>query len=315
MKTVRLGRTGAPVSELCFGTMSFGGDADEATCGAIYTRCRDAGIDFFDCADAYAGGKSEEILGRLIKGHRDEVFITSKCGMGQWKGAARRDVRRSCEASLRRLDVERIDLYFVHRWDAGTPVDETLRALEDLRRDGKVAHLGCSNFAAWQIAKANGVAAKEGLAPFEVLQPMYNLIKRQSEVEILPLAASEDLGVISYGPAAGGLLTNKYAKGGEGRFSVNEEYQKRYDDPWFHETAVAFADLAAEVGEDPMTLAVAWVRANPAISCPIIGARSVEQLQPSLKAAGYSISDEVMGRMMALSRTPPPATDRLEEQR
>ncbi|MEO1611923.1 MAG: aldo/keto reductase, partial [Pseudomonadota bacterium] len=109
MKTVRLGRTGAPVSELCFGTMSFGGDADEATSGAIYAKCRDSGIDFFDCADVYAGGASEEILGRLIKGHRDEVFITSKCGMGEWKGAARRDVRRSCEASLKRLGVERID--------------------------------------------------------------------------------------------------------------------------------------------------------------------------------------------------------------
>ena len=312
MKTVRLGRTGAPVSELCFGTMSFGGDADEATSGAIYAKCRDAGIDFFDCADVYAGGKSEEILGRLIKGHRDEVFITSKCGMGQWKGAARRDIRRSCEASLKRLGVERIDLYFTHRWDPATPIEETLRALEDLRREGKIAHLGCSNYAAWQIAKANGIAAREGWAGFEVIQPMYNLIKRQSEVEILPLAASEDLAVISYGPGAGGLLTGKYAKGAEGRFSVNAEYQKRYDDPYFHNAAVAYSEFAASKGVHPMTLAVAWVARNPAITCPIIGARSVEQLEASLAAADFEMDDALFEEMTAFSRTPPPATDRLE---
>ncbi|MEO0361826.1 MAG: aldo/keto reductase, partial [Pseudomonadota bacterium] len=204
MKQVRLGRTGAEVSELCFGTMSFGGDADEAASAAIYAACRDAGIDFFDCADVYAGGVSEEILGRLVKGHRDEVFITSKCAMGRHKGTSRRAVRLSCEASLRRLAVERIDLYFVHRFDPATPLEETMRALEDLRASGKVAYLGCSNYAAWQIAKANGIAAREGWAGFDVIQPMYNLIKRQSEVEILPLAAAEDLAVISYGPGAGG---------------------------------------------------------------------------------------------------------------
>lgn len=315
MDKVRLGRTGVPVSELCFGTMTFGNGADETESAEIYGACRDAGIDFFDCADVYAGGESERILGRLIKDHRDEVFITSKCGMGAIKGATRRGIRASCEASLRRLGVERIDLYFVHRWDAATPLEETLRALEDLRAAGMIAYLGCSNYAAWQIAMANGIAAKEGLAPFEVLQPMYNLIKRQVEVEILPLARQMDLAVMSYGPAAGGLLTNKYAGGGAGRFSVNTEYQKRYDDPWFHETAAAFAALALEEGVDPMTLAVAWVMANPDVTCPLIGARSVAQLGPSLAAASYEMPAEVMDLLMAMSRTPPPATDRLEEQR
>ncbi len=315
MKTVRLGRTGINVSELCFGTMTFGNGADAAESAALYAACRDAGVTFFDCADVYAGGESEKILGRLIKGHRDEVIITSKCGMGEIKGATRRGIRLSCEASLARLDVERIDLYFIHRWDPETPIEETMRALEDLRASGKVAHLGVSNFAAWQIALANGIAAREGLAPFEVIQPMYNLIKRQAEVEILPMAAHSDMGVISYGPAAGGLLTNKYAGGGEGRFSVNTEYQKRYDDPWFHDTAAAFAGLAGDLGVDPMTLSVGWVMTNPAITCPIIGARSVKQLKPSLAAAEYALSDEALGKLTALSRTPPPATDRLEVQR
>ncbi|MEM7523662.1 MAG: aldo/keto reductase [Pseudomonadota bacterium] len=315
METVRLGRTGARVSELCFGTMSFGGDADEATSGAIYAACRDAGIDFFDCADVYAGGASEEILGRLIKGHRDEVYITSKCAMGRHKGASRRAIRLSCEASLKRLGVERIDLFFMHRWDATAPLEETMRALEDLRAAGMVGSLGCSNYAAWQIATANGISAREGWAGFDVIQPMYNLIKRQSEVEILPLAEAEDLGVISYGPAAGGLLTGKYRTGGEGRFSVNAEYQKRYDDDWFHDVAAAFAAFAAERKLDPMTLAVAWAKAHPAITCPIIGARSVEQLTASLAAAAFAMDEGLHAEVAALSRTPPPATDRLEEQR
>lgn len=315
MKRVRLGRTGATVSEFCFGAMSFGHEADEAEAGRLFAACRDAGIDFFDCADVYAGGLSEEILGRLIAGRRDEVFITSKVGFGAWKGASRRAVRNACEDSLRRLGTDRIDLYFIHCWDDATPVEETLRALEDLRRDGKIGYLGCSNFAAWQIAKANGIAAREGLAPFEVIQPMYNLIKRQAEVEILPMAAAEDLAVISYGPGAGGYLTGKYAKGGAGRFDANEMYRKRYDDPYFAEVAGTFTALAAAEGVHPMTLAVAWVRRNPAVTCPIIGARSVEQLGASLAAADFEMSDDLHARVTALSRTPPPATDRLEEQR
>lgn len=316
MDNVRFGRTGIQVSELCFGTMTFGNGADDATSAALYSTCRDAGVTFFDCADVYAGGESERIFGQLIKGHRDEVVITSKCGAGVFSGGTRRGIQLSCEASLRRMDTDRIDIFLMHRWDDNTPVEETLRALEDLRTSGKIAHLGCSNYAAWQIAKANGIAAHNGWAPFEVIQPMYNLIKRQVEVEILPLARSEDLAVMSYGPAAGGLLTNKYAGGGgEGRFAVNAEYRKRYDDPWFHETAAAFAALAQDCGVDPMTLAVAWVRANPDITCPMIGARSLAQLAPSLAAADYEMPPEIFDKMTALSRTPPPATDRLEEQR
>ncbi len=318
MKKVRLGRTGARVSRFCFGTMTFGAEADEAESGRIYAACRDAGIDFFDCADVYAGGRSEEILGRLIRGHRDEVFITSKCFMGRHKGASRRAIRLSCEASLKRLGVERIDLFFMHRFDAEVPLVETLRALEDLRAEGKIAHVGVSNYAAWQIATALGIAAREGFAPIEVIQPMYNLIKRQAEVEILPLALAEDLGVMTYGPGAGGLLTGKYA--GDfakepGRFSVNAEYQKRYDEPWFHEVAAAFSAFAAKRGAHPMTLAIAWAAAHPAISCPIIGARNVGQLKASLAADAFEMTPELRAEISILSRTPPPATDRLEEQR
>ena len=194
-----LGRTGVQVSRLCFGTMSFGGDADEATSAAMFRRCRDAGINFFDCADVYQAGRSEEILGRAMAGERDELVITTKVHfpMGpdvNQRGLSRRHIMQAVAGSLRRLATDRIDLYFVHGFDALTPIDETLRALDDLVQQGKVLYLGVSNWAAWQIAKALGISARHDLARFECIQPMYSLVKRQAEVEILPLALSEQDG-------------------------------------------------------------------------------------------------------------------------
>ena len=214
-----LGRTGVQVSRLCFGTMSFGGDADEATSAAMFRRCRDAGINFFDCADVYQAGRSEEILGRVMAGERDELVITTKVHfpMGpdvNQRGLSRRHIMQAVAGSLRRLATDRIDLYFVHGFDARTPIDETLRALDDLVHQGKVLYLGVSNWAAWQIAKALGISALHDLARFECIQPMYSLVKRQAEVEILPLALSEQVGVISYSPLGSGLLSGKYGPGG-----------------------------------------------------------------------------------------------------
>ena len=210
-----LGKTGVRVSALCFGVMSFGGDADEATSAAMFERCREAGINFFDCANVYAGGRSEEILGKLIASCRDEVVITSKVYGATGpdinaRGASRRNIRSAVEASLRRLNTDYLDVYFLHHFDQDTPIEATLRALDDLVRDGKILYPAASNFAAWQVAKALGVAAKEGWARFECIQPMYNLVKRQAEVELLPMAQSEQLGVITYSPLGGGLLTGKY---------------------------------------------------------------------------------------------------------
>jgi aryl-alcohol dehydrogenase-like predicted oxidoreductase len=195
-----LGKTGVKVSTIAYGTMSFGGDADEAGSKALFGACRDAGVNHFDCADMYAGGRSEEILGRLIKDCREEVIITSKTYFATSKdvnamGASRRHILYAVEASLRRLQTDRIDIYYIHRFDDRTALEETLRALDDLVRQGKVVYLGASNFAAWQVAKALGISAKEGLAPFACIQPMYNLVKRQAESEILPMAQSEELGV------------------------------------------------------------------------------------------------------------------------
>lgn len=322
MKFNQLGQTGVQVSQLCFGTMSFGGDADEATSAAMYKRCREMGINFFDCADAYSKGKAETILGQLIQSERDELVITSKCFMSMRDdinatGGNRRHILNAVEASLQRLGTDRLDVLFMHRWDRVVPLEETLRALEKLVADGKVLYLGASNYSAWQVMKGLGISAKNGWPRFDVIQPMYSLVKRQAEAEILPLAQSENLGVITYSTVGGGLLSGKYGPGTRpevGRIVSNAEYKKRYGEEWVFEVAEAFTAFAQERGVHPVSLAVAWAGAHQAVTCPIIGARNVEQLEPSLRAVDIDMTDELRAEIAALSRTPPPATDRLEEQ-
>lgn len=317
-----LGRTGVQVSSLCFGTMSFGGDADTATSAAMYARCRDVGINFFDTANVYTGGQSETILGRLIAPHRDDIVLTSKVNFPvgddvNARGTSRRHIMLAVEASLKRLGTDRLDVYFLHAFDARTPMEESLRALDDLVTAGKILYPAVSNWAAWQIAKALGIAAHEHLARFECLQPMYNLVKRQAEVEILPLALSEQIGVISYSPLGGGLLSGKYRKNQrpeQGRLTDNTMYQARYGDPLNYEVAEHFTAYAEAHKTHPATLAVAWVMSHPAITAPIIGARSVEQLAPSLAAADLAMTSAQRAEISAFSPTPPPATDRAEEQ-
>ncbi|MDH3668072.1 MAG: aldo/keto reductase [Paracoccaceae bacterium] len=316
-----LGRTGLKVSRLCFGTMSFGGDADEAASAAMYAAGRERGINFFDCANAYSKGRAEEVLGRLMAHERDELIVTTKCfnPMGpdvNATGANRRHIARAVEASLRRLGTDRIDVLFMHRWDDTVPLEETMRALEDLVRAGKVLYLGASNYAAWQIAKGLGIAEHRGWARLDVIQPMYSLVKRQAESEILPLARAEGLGVITYSPVGGGLLSGKYgpdARPGAGRIVTNPEYTARYGEDWVLETAGRFTALARERGHHPVTLAVAWAARHPDVTCPIIGARNAEQLAPSLAALDIDMTPELRAEISALSRAPPPATDRLEE--
>ena len=313
-----LGRTGVTVSRLCFGTMCFGGDADEAESKRLYAACREAGISFFDCANVYAKGRSEEILGRLCAHERDQLVLTTKLGFGEQtndKGLSRRHIAQSIEASLKRLGTDRIDLLFVHRFDPETPIEESLRGLEDVVRGGKALYLGVSNWAAWQVAKALGVAAQQGWTRFDVLQPMYNLVKRQAEVELLPLAEAEGLAVTPYSPVGGGLLSGKYRQGeAQGRIRQMDMYAKRYAPEWMFQTAARFAEFAESLGWHPVSLAVAWVASHPAITAPIVGARSVEQLQPALKALDLPMTPELRAEVARLSPAPPPATDRLEEQ-
>ncbi len=321
MKQVAFGTTGIWVSQLCYGTMSFGGDADEAEAGRLYRACRDAGINFFDTANVYQRGVSEEILGRLIKGEREQLVISSK-GFGAMsddvndKGANRRNIAQAVEASLKRLGTDRLDVYFMHMWDPNTPLEETLRGLEKLVADGKVLYLGASNYAAWQIAKALGISDKRGWPRFEVLQPMYNLVKRQAESEILPLALSEGLAVMPYSPLGGGLLTGKYAGGAKpesARHVALDMYAKRYGNDWMHDVAGDFTAFCAARELNPVSTAVAWAGAHPGVTCPIIGARNVEQLKPSLAAADVEMAEELRREISALSREPAIATDRSEE--
>ncbi len=321
MEYCMLGRTGVKVSRLCFGTMSFGGIADEKTSAVMFHRCREVGINFFDCANVYNAGRSEEILGKLIADCRDEVVLTSKVGfsMGEnvnAKGLSRRHIAQAVESSLKRLQTDRIDLYFVHAFDPDTPIEETLRALDDLIHQGKILYTGASNWAAWQIATALGISAREGLARFVCIQPMYNLTKRQAEVEIFPLAQAEGLGVITYSPLGGGLLTGKYgltARPDEGRLVENEMYRTRYGDPINFEIAERSAAHAKDRGLHPATLAVAWVMSHPAVTAPIIGARDVDQLEASLAAIDVDMTPDWRDEISGLSVEPPSATDRSEE--
>jgi aryl-alcohol dehydrogenase-like predicted oxidoreductase len=301
--------------------MSFERDADEETSAAMFHRCREAGINFFDCANVYSAGRAEEILGKLIADCRDELVITTKVGSPMGDGAnesglSRRHVTMAVEDSLRRLGTDRIDVYFFHKFDPDTPIEESLRAVDDLVRQGKILYPAVSNWAAWQVAKALGVSAREGLARFECIQPMYNLAKRQAEVEILPLAQAEQLGVTPYSPLGGGLLTGKYGKERRpesGRLVENQMYMKRYGLEVYYETAERFVAHARKRGIHPATLAVAWVMSHPAVTAPIIGARNVGQLEASLAAVEVEMTDEWQAEISALSIEPPPATDRLEE--
>tara|TARA_B100001750_G_scaffold243276_1_gene258202 strand:+ start:177 stop:1169 length:993 start_codon:yes stop_codon:yes gene_type:complete len=321
MRYKLLGKTGVEVSELCMGTMAFGGDADKKESAKMFNRCREAGINIFDCANVYEKGRSEKILGELIADSRDELIITSKVyfPMGEdmnARGGSRKHIMAALHNSLKRLNTDFIDIYFLHRFDDCTPLEETLRALEDLVTSGKVLYLGASNYAAWQVAKGLGISNKNGWSRFECIQPMYNLVKRQAEVEILPMAISENISVFSYSPLGGGLLTGKYAGGQRpktSRLVKNKMYAERYRDPSLFQTAEALQVLAEEEGFSPISLALAWVNSHPAITAPIIGGRNAEQLKPSLGSVNIEMTDELRNRISELSPEPPPATDRNEE--
>jgi aryl-alcohol dehydrogenase-like predicted oxidoreductase len=311
-----LGNTGVQVSRLCLGTMTFGKEADKTAAEAIFRRSREAGINFFDCANNYGGGEAERILGDLIRDCRDDVVITTKVfnKVGadvNAHGTSRRHIMAAVEKSLRQLKTDRIDLYFLHHFDPDPDMEDSLRAMDDLVRQGKVLYPAASNYAAWQIMRARAISKREGWSPIRCIEPLYNLLKRQAEVEIMPMAASEKLGVITYSPLAGGLLTGKYRQAGAtGRFLENKDYPKRYGDPRIQEAVGKFTQFAEEHGCSPAALAVAWVGHHPAVTAPIIGARSVEQLEDSLKALEIDMTPELYRQVGALSVAPPLATDR-----
>ncbi len=321
MRMVTMGRTGVRVSALCFGTMSFGSSADEAASALMYQRCRDAGINHFDTADMYAQGACETILGRLIKGHRHELILASKVyfPMGEdpnARGLSRRHLRAAVEASLKRLGTDYLDLYYLHRFDPHTDLLDTLRGLDQLVREGKLLYPALSNFAAWQVMKALGLCAQHGLMAPVAIQPMYSLVKRQAEVELLPMAQSEALASFPYSPLGAGLLTGKYTGGAtpaQGRLVESAQYRARYQSAHHHEVAARFCALAAREGYSPTSLAIAWVAAQPGVTSPIIGARHVGQLDDALASLKIDMTPELLERLSKIAPAPPLATDREEE--
>ncbi len=312
----RLGRTGLQVSRLCLGTMTFGLQCDEPTAGAILDRAAESGIDFLDSSDAYplggdlsTTGRTEEILGRWLHGKRDRWIVATKCfaptGPAPFDGGnSRKHIMAAVEASLRRLQTEYIDLYQLHGYDHNTPIDETLSALDDLVHQGKVRYAGCSNFRTYQLARAVGRTETLGLVRLDSVQPRYNLLFREIEREMLPYCAEEGIGVIPYNPIAGGLLSGKHVRTGpppEGtRFTLGRAgpaYQQRYWHEREFDTVDQLRELADQAGVSLVTLAVAWVLANKAITAPIIGASSPHQLDASLAAAEYTFDEGVRAKL------------------
>ena len=311
MKQTLTSPDGTPASRLAFGTMQFGGKADAAQSRAMFDACIAAGINHFDTAHLYTDGASETLLGGFVQDQRDSLIIATKAAYSG--GAGRDNILASAETSRQRMKLDTLDVLYLHRFDDQTELSETFQAFADLKHRGHIRQIGVSNFAAWQVVKAAGVAARFDLS-IAVIQPMYNLVKRQAEVEILPMA--DDLGILvaPYSPLGGGLLTGKYAAGSEGRLTQNDTYAARYGQDVMHKAAAALSTLAADMGTDPATLAVAWVAAHPTGPSPIISARSAEQLAPSLAALNYDMKPEVYARLSTLIPTPAPATDRTEEQ-
>ncbi|WP_027258234.1 aldo/keto reductase [Leisingera aquimarina] len=302
---------GTPASRFAFGCMQFGGRADEAQSARMYAACRAAGITHFDTAWIYTGGRSEEILGRLIRTERDQLLIATKAGYTGGAGAA--NIRAQFDESRRRLGLDMVDVLYLHRFDPETDLSETMDCFAKLKEQGLIRYAALSNFAAWQVMKAQMAGLASGVS-VDILQPMYSLVKRQAEVEILPMCADQGITAVPYSPLGGGLLTGKYAAGGSGRITEDEGYRTRYGRAFMHETAQALAALAAERGTDPATLSVAWAAAHPSRPVPIISARTVQQLQPSLAALDFKLDADLYQAIAALSPRPAPATDRLEEQ-
>jgi len=290
--------------------MQFGRNADEDSAREMFEMCISAGINHFDTAYSYTGGESERILGPLVAPVADDSLVATKAPNDRPPSA--QNLRASYEKSRKRLGIDVIDLYYLHRFDAETELEETFGTLAEMQSRGMIRHIGVSNFAAWQIMKAQAVCAKFG-TQIDVCQPMYNLVKRQVEVEILPACEDQDIAVCPFSPLGGGLLTGKYVDGAAGRLKDDRTYAARYGQPWMHKAARGLSALSQRSGIPATTLAVAWVAKHSAVTSALISARNASQLQPSLDAIDLELPDDLYAQITKLSPTPAPATDRSEE--
>ena len=303
-----MGKTGLKVSELCLGTMTFGREATEAVSGQILNRFVEAGGNFIDTADVYAGSHSEQIIGRWLKGkHRDDFVIATKVRFGTGDGVndvgiSRKHILSGVEASLKRLNTDYLDLYQVHCWDRATPLAETLSTLHNLVRDGKVRYIGVSNHSGWQLQRALDLSREMGWEPYTCLQPLYNLLDRSTEWELIPVCLNEGLGVIPWSPLRGGWLSGKYRRGmaapPEGT-RIKKAEEEGWSESWTRYNTEAtwqvidsLFEVAKETGKTPAQVALNWVLNRPGVTAPIIGARTLEQLDENLGAAGWTLTPD-----------------------
>jgi aryl-alcohol dehydrogenase-like predicted oxidoreductase len=311
MKTTNLGRHGLKVSRLCLGTMIFGSQCDEPQSFAILDEAASLGFNFLDTADAYpvpsdpaTAGSTEQIIGRWLRGRRNQFVLATKFvnAMGPGandEGASRKHTIEACEASLRRLNTDRIDLFYAHRWDESTPIDETMEAFDRLRSDGKILYVGISNYSAWQVGLAHAVASERRLAPIAAVQPRYNLLYRAAERDLFPFCHAAGIGVMPYNPLAAGMLTGKYRRGSdpppESRFSwgdYGQLYQGRYWSDVMFRVVETVVSVAEKEGMTPAQASLAWVLRQDAVTSPIVGASRPEQLRETVKALDVQLSDE-----------------------
>lgn len=311
MKYLPMGRTGVKVSAIGLGTNSFGGRAEPAVSTAILHRAIDAGINLIDTANIYTQTKSETIIGEGLKGRRHQVILATKGGLKAGEGpndagSSRYHLTRELEGSLRRLQTDYVDLYQVHTWDASTPLEETLRTLDDMVRAGRVRYAGTSNYAAWQLAKALWVSDRRDFIRFETVQPAYSLAGREVERELVPLCLDQGIGLIAYYPLAGGILTGKYRRGQEppkgSRALTQPQFAQRLGDSSLR-LAEDVGALATEVHCTSSQLALAWLIRRPAVCTAIAGATSVAQLDENLGALDVVLSESIMSRLDEASRT------------
>jgi aryl-alcohol dehydrogenase-like predicted oxidoreductase len=316
-----LGKSGLRISVLTMGTMTFGGRGGFAQVGSTdvdqarrqVDMCLDAGINLIDTADVYSGGLAEDIVGEVLRGRRDDVLLATKVRMTMGHGPneaglSRHHVITGCEASLRRLGTDHIDLYQVHEWDGQTPLEETLEALDFLVQSGKVRYVGASNYAAWQLMKALGTAERRGLPRFVSQQIYYSLQAREAEYELVPLSVDQGLGILVWSPLAGGLLSGKYRRGQqppEGSRGLTEWNEPPvYDQEGLYDIVEVLVKLAEQRGVAAAQIALAYLLAKPAVTSLVIGARTDEQLADNLAAADLILTDDERAQLDAVSAPP-----------
>lgn len=318
----RMGQTGLKVSEVCVGTMTFGHGSNQDEAQAIVDLSLDAGVNFFDTADGYTNGESEIMLGTALKERRRDVVVATKffnpMGPGpNDSGMSRVHIMKSIEDSLKRLQTDYVDLYYIHHVDEQTPLEELLRALDDLVHQGKVRYTACSNYQAWRLATALGISNSEGLARFACYQPQYNLVVRDIEQELIPLCQYHGLGVVTWGPLAGGFLSGKYGTGMRSIRGTRSEEKWVFLEGYFaanaDDTLSVLLSVADKLGKSPAQVAIRWILDQPVITSAIVGARTTDQLRDNLKVSGWSIPVELKTLLDDVSCLPDRYPERMEK--